>query len=120
MDDGNNALHFQISTDCGDRALSMMLLVMMMVMIFTTLSFLFDWIEITNCRANSIKVDFNDGVVITSPFQRSNLKPSFFLMVVLENLKTRNISHDQLKNSEQYLISAVTPIPTTNQNHLLV
>ena len=67
------ALHFQMTTDCGARALSMMLLVMMMmVMIFPNLGVLFDWIEITNCRANSIKVDFNNGVVTAFPFQSSD------------------------------------------------
>ena len=74
-----------------------------------------------NCRTDSSKVGFNDGVVIASPFQSSDLKPSSFLIVVLKQLKTRKISHyDQLKNSTQYLISAVTPIPTTNHDHFLV
>ena len=47
-------------------------LVIMMVMTFLTLGFLFDCIEITNCRAESSKVGFNDGVVTASLFQSSN------------------------------------------------
>ena len=35
------ASHFQVTTDCGARALSMMLLVMKMMMIFPTLGFPF-------------------------------------------------------------------------------
>ena len=87
------ASHFQITTDCGARALSRMLLVMMMI--FLTLGFPFDWIEITNCRADNSKVGFNDGVVTTSPFQRSDVQPGSLFMVVLKHLKTRKISHDQ-------------------------
>ena len=70
----------------------MMLFVMMIIMmIFLTIGFLFDWIEITNCRADGSKVGFNDGVVIAPPFQSSNLKPGSVLIVVLKHLKTRKI-----------------------------
>ena len=81
---------------------------------------LFDWIEITNCRADSCKVDFNDGVVFASPFQSADLMPGSFLIVVLKHLKTRKISHGQLMNSTQYLISGVSIIIPTSHNHLLV
>ena len=80
----------------------------------------FDWIEITNCRADSCKVDFNDGVVFADPFQSTHLKPASFLIVELKHLKTRKISHDQLMNSTQYLISGVSPIIPTSHKHLLV
>ena len=83
------ALHFQITTDCGACALSMMLLVMIMMMIFLTLCFLFDCIEITNCSADSSKIGFNDGVVIASPFQRSDFQPGSLFMVVLKHLKKK-------------------------------
>ena len=75
---------------------------------------LFDWIEITNCSADSIKVGFNDGVEFASSFQRSDVQPCFFLIVVLEHLKTRKIWYDQIKITSSLLfLQSYPPVTTT-------
>ena len=48
---------------------------------------LFDWFEITNCSADSIKVGFNDGVVVAFPFHCSYLSPCVLCGAVLQDLE---------------------------------
>ena len=81
--------------------------------------FLFE-IKITKATESS-EVNFSDGVVGSAVLQGSNLGPGVVGWIVLEHLQTSKTSHHQLKNFTQYLISvAVSPIPSTSDNHLLV
>ena len=55
-----------------------------MMMIFS----LFNWIKITTCIADSMKVGFNNGVAIAYPFHLASLRPGICQHIVLEHLQS--------------------------------